>query len=72
VEAVGKGCGYTGKGLTVLIERTSAIAHNKIIIIDGQTVMVGSFHFAKAAEEKNAENLLIIKSPELAKIYTEN
>jgi phosphatidylserine/phosphatidylglycerophosphate/cardiolipin synthase-like enzyme len=31
-----------------------------------------SFNFTKAAEEKNAENLLIIKSKELAKIYTEN
>jgi hypothetical protein len=31
-----------------------------------------SFNFTKAAEEKNAENLLIIKSKELAKIYIEN
>ncbi len=26
----------------------------------------------KAAESKNAENLLILQSPELAKLYTEN
>jgi nucleoid DNA-binding protein len=32
----------------------------------------GSFNFTKAAEEKNAENLLIIKSKDLAKIYIEN
>jgi phosphatidylserine/phosphatidylglycerophosphate/cardiolipin synthase-like enzyme len=35
-------------------------------------VITGSFNFSKAAEEKNAENLLIIKSKELAKRYTEN
>jgi len=42
------------------------------MIIDGTTVITGSFNFTKAAEEKNAENLLIIKSPELAKMYTDD
>ena len=49
-----------------------AIAHNKIMIIDGATVITGSFNFTKAAEEKNAENLLIIKSEELSKKYLDN
>jgi phosphatidylserine/phosphatidylglycerophosphate/cardiolipin synthase-like enzyme len=35
-------------------------------------VITGSFNFTKAAEEKNAENLLVIKSKELAKVYLEN
>ena len=38
-----------------------------IFIIDTQIVITGSFNFTKAAEEKSAENLLIIKFPELAK-----
>jgi len=42
------------------------------MIIDDETVITGSFNFTKAAEEKNAENLLIIKSKELAKVYTDN
>ncbi len=46
--------------------------HNKVIIIDGTTVVTGSFNFSKAAEENNAENLLIIKSGELAKLYVGN
>jgi len=37
------------------------------MMIDGTTVITGSFDFTKAAEEKNAEILLIIKSRELAK-----
>ena len=37
--------------------------------IDWETVITASFNFTKAAEEKNAENLLIIKSKELAGIY---
>jgi phosphatidylserine/phosphatidylglycerophosphate/cardiolipin synthase-like enzyme len=42
------------------------------MIIDKETVITGSFNFTKAAEEKNAENLLILKSKELAKTYIDN
>ncbi|WP_246163541.1 phospholipase D family protein [Oryzomonas sagensis] len=48
-------------GIPVLIDSAHAIAHNKIIIIDRATLITGSFNFTKAAEEKNAENLLVIK-----------
>jgi phosphatidylserine/phosphatidylglycerophosphate/cardiolipin synthase-like enzyme len=58
--------------IPTFIDDSHAIAHNKIIIIDGTTVITGSFNFTKAAEEKNAENLLIIKSEEIAKKYLEN
>ena len=47
-------------------------AHNKIMIVDRTTVITGSFNFTKAAEEKNAENLLIITSADMAKLYLEN
>jgi len=56
----------------VYIDSAHAIAHNKIMIIDKRTVITGSFNFTKAAEERNAENLLVIRSKELAKIYLEN
>ncbi len=35
-------------------------------------MITGSFNFTKAAEEKNAENLLVIRSRDLAKMYTTN
>jgi len=59
-------------GIPTYIDAAHAIAHNKIMIIDRETVITGSFNFTKAAEEKNAENLLIIKNKELAKIYLDN
>ena len=59
-------------GIPTFIDDKHAIAHNKIMIIDRETVITGSFNFTKAAEEKNAENLLILKNKELAKIYMEN
>lgn len=54
------------------IDGQHAIAHNKIIIIDGSTTITGSFNFTKAAQDKNAENLLVIRSKEIAKAYREN
>ena len=42
------------------------------MIIDGETVLTGSFNFTKAAQEKNAENLLIIRDKALAAQYTQN
>jgi phosphatidylserine/phosphatidylglycerophosphate/cardiolipin synthase-like enzyme len=48
-------------GTPTFIDAKHAIAHNKIMIIDRGTLITGSFNFTQAAEEKNAENLLIIK-----------
>ncbi len=60
------------EGVPTFIDAKHAIAHNKIIIIDSHTVLTGSFNFTKAAEENNAENLLVIDDAALAKKYTEN
>jgi phosphatidylserine/phosphatidylglycerophosphate/cardiolipin synthase-like enzyme len=54
------------------LENKHAIAHNKVMIIDGETVITGSFNFTKAAEGKNAENLLMIHDRKLASLYTKN
>jgi len=59
-------------GIPVFIDSAHAIAHNKIIILDRETVITGSFNFTKAAENKNAENVLILKSKALAKEYLKN
>ena len=49
-----------------------AIAHNKVMVIDGETVITGSFNFTTAAEEHNAENLLLVHDAKLAARYVEN
>ena len=59
-------------GVPTWIDAAHAIAHNKIMVIDSRVVITGSFNFTKAAEERNAENLLILESPELAEIYRKN
>ena len=54
------------------IDAQHAIAHNKVMIIDGEIVITGSFNFTKAAEVNNAENLLVIHDKKLAERYIKN
>ena len=59
--------------LEVWIDGCHAIAHNKVIVIDGRTVVTGSFNFTRQAEHENAENLLVLRDhPGLAARYREN
>ena len=55
-----------------MIDTEHAIAHSKIIVIDGETIITGSFNFTEAAQEKNGENLLLIRYQALAAQYTQN
>jgi phosphatidylserine/phosphatidylglycerophosphate/cardiolipin synthase-like enzyme len=60
-------------GMHVWIDACHAIAHNKVIVIDGRTVITGSFNFTRQAEHENAENLLILRDHrDLAARYREN
>ena len=59
-------------GVPTAIDAKHAIAHNKIMIVDGAIVLTGSFNFTKSAEQSNAENLLVIHDPALAEKYTAN
>lgn len=60
------------EGVPTYIDAKHKIAHNKVMVIDGQTVITGSFNFTKSAEEGNAENLLVINNaPELAAKYSQ-
>jgi len=58
--------------ILTLVDGRHAIAHNKVMILDGNTVITGSFNFTKAAEESNAENLLVIRDSAIAEEYAAN
>ena len=59
-------------GIPVLFDASHAIAHNKVMIIDSQFILTGSFNFSKAAEEANAENVLIMQDVDLAARFLAN
>lgn len=59
-------------GIEVDIDHISGIAHNKVIIIDNQKVITGSFNFTTSADIKNAENVIIINDKQIAARYLQN
>lgn len=59
-------------GIPVVIDEQPAIAHSKVMVIDSAVVITGSFNFTSSAESRNVENLLVLRSVELATVYTAN
>ena len=53
---------FSNQNIPIVIDDRHAIAHNKIILIDTETIITGSYNFTKSAEDTNAENLLIFKN----------
>ena len=58
-------------GLDVRLERSDGLLHHKVIVIDGETVITGSYNFTRSAEEQNDEAVLILHDSELARQYLE-
>ena len=59
-------------GIPLFLDAAHSTAHNKVMVMDRQRVLTGSYNFKKDADAKNAENLLVLDSPELAKLYLDN
>ena len=57
----------TNMKVPTYIDNKHAIAHNKIMVIDKATVITGISISPRLLKQNNAENLLIIKSKDLAK-----
>jgi phosphatidylserine/phosphatidylglycerophosphate/cardiolipin synthase-like enzyme len=57
-------------GIPVWVDTRVSIAHNKVMVIDHATVITG--RFTAAAQYHNAENLLVTRDAELARLYGEN
>lgn len=59
-------------GVPILIDPIRGAAHNKVMVIDGATVITGSFNFSRSAQLRNAENMLVIADPAIARRYRDN
>jgi phosphatidylserine/phosphatidylglycerophosphate/cardiolipin synthase-like enzyme len=59
-------------GVPTAIDDKHVTAHNKVIIIDGQVVITGSFNFTEQSETGNAENLLVVRDKGVAEKFTAN
>lgn len=56
-------------GVQVRNDSNPALMHHKVAIIDGSIIIIGSFNWTNAAEEDNNENLLVIRSSDLASTF---
>jgi phosphatidylserine/phosphatidylglycerophosphate/cardiolipin synthase-like enzyme len=57
-------------GVDVRTIEVYPIAHDKVIVVDGRTVELGSFNYSAAAQTRNSENVLVNwDNPALARVY---
>ena len=61
--------GMKKAGLDVWQDGNPYLMHHKVFIIDGKTVVLGSFNFSQNAEQENDENLLIFDDLSLAQQF---
>jgi HKD family nuclease len=57
------------RGVNVLYDDIYIYTHNKILVIDGETVVVGSTNWSQTALAQSNESALLIKSPQLAEKF---
>jgi len=58
-------------GIRTYLDAAHPISHNKLMVIDNEVVITGSYNFTKNAE-RNAENIVILRSKVLANGYIHN
>ncbi|MDR3238187.1 MAG: phospholipase D-like domain-containing protein [Spirochaetia bacterium] len=58
-------------GIPVESDRRRELMHNKFAIIDNEKVWTGSYNVTANGENRNNNNAILIHSPELASIFTE-
>ena len=57
-------------GADVRVISVYPIHHDKVVIVDGETVEIGSFNYSAAAAHRNSENVLVNwGNPKLAEVY---
>jgi len=57
---------FLDNGLDVRLDGNEGLMHHKVIIIDQEIVIFGSYNFTASAETRNDENLVIIFDAEVA------
>jgi phosphatidylserine/phosphatidylglycerophosphate/cardiolipin synthase-like enzyme len=71
-EANGTGSEYPrlrGAGVEVKLDANPGLMHHKFMVIDGEIVVTGSYNWSAAAEERNDENLVVIRDRGVAGAY---
>jgi phosphatidylserine/phosphatidylglycerophosphate/cardiolipin synthase-like enzyme len=57
------------EGLPVRLDRNPHNMHHKVIVIDGERVITGSYNYSSSGNTKNDENILILDNAGIAREY---
>ncbi len=56
-------------GLPICMDGEVGLMHDKVIVVDGEVVITGSYNYTNSAEKYNDENIVILHDPALANLY---
>ena len=56
-------------GLSVVTDHTPDHMHHKFAVVDGNTVLTGSYNWTRSAATENFENLLVLDDPRVVRAY---
>lgn len=56
-------------GVTIRVDSNPKSMHHKVFIFDSTTVWTGSYNFSRNANERNDENVVILRNPSIAECY---
>lgn len=56
-------------GIPVRVDRTEAHMHHKFVVVDGQSVLTGSYNWTRSAAQVNQENIMITQEASVVQTY---
>ena len=59
-------------GLTITIKKKQVLEHNKYVVIDGTTVLMGSWNWSNNAQKQDNSDVLFKDCPEIAAKFEAN
>jgi phosphatidylserine/phosphatidylglycerophosphate/cardiolipin synthase-like enzyme len=71
-QADGQGAEYgplRQAGLDVRLDGNSGLMHHKVMVIDDEIVVLGSYNFTRAANQSNDENFIVLQDGGIAALY---
>lgn len=62
---------FSSNGIQALLDGNPRLMHHKVMVIDEEIVVVGSYNFSRSAETRNDENTLVIHDRNTARLFME-
>lgn len=56
-------------GIEARLDATPWLQHHKVVLIDDQTVITGSYNYTRSAEVRNDENVVIVRDAHIAALF---